>query len=102
LLCYGSRISEPTDKKKKAVHTVSIPGYMATDVKVMADALDMSVSKFVTLSTQAILEMIDTPDEDRVVPRIVNLAVMARRQKSLPNPAADEIEKEFLKGDKTP
>ena len=101
-MCYGSHIKDNTIKKRKAVHTVSIPGYMAADVKKMAVILDMSVSKFVTTSTQAILEMIDTPNEDRVVPRIVNLAVMARRQKSLPNPAADEIEKEFLKGDKTP
>lgn len=83
-------------------HTVSIPKKLRDNCKQYADPLGMSVSKFVTTSTQAILDMIATPDEDRVVPRIVNLAVMARRQKSLPNPAADEIEKEFLKGDKTP
>ena len=70
-------------RRKAAVHTVSVPRPMANDCVQCAELLGLSVSKFVTMSTQAILDMINTPPDEREVPLIVRLSDAARSHQPL-------------------
>ena len=70
-------------RRKAAVHTVSVPRPMANNCVQSAELLGLSVSKFVTMSTQAILDMINTPPDQREVPLIVRLSDAARSHQPL-------------------
>lgn len=71
------------ETKKPAIHTASIPRPMADDCVQCAELLGLSVSKFVTMSTQAILDMIATSPDEREVPLIVRLSDAARSHQPL-------------------
>jgi len=81
---YSRWYSPPVANKRKAnFYTISIHRTLGKECVEHAERLDMSTSHFVKASTQAILDMINTPPDQREVPLIVRLSDAARSHQPL-------------------